>query len=589
VTLALPDTCPGPYASQDGAGHLAEGLFRTIMNVRRQKQSESACFCLFFFRDSEGGIMATGTAVQTTATASLAPVFARVPDELRRHLGAGIADLAEIRLMEEEFPSLRRFLGLRMYQGHGRPATARVLTLVFLALVDGPVILNVSDLSRRAGVSRPTTYRALRFVAAPTVGRPKLVRLDPRSTGPRRPGRWQIRPDILENAEVRRAQENAASAASVNSKDSREAERQNQTSSPETGRDDTRTSPSTLLGLRPAAGHPCNDEAASLVQWLDDPNVNLGRPASFAESRKLAAAVRLVADRRLADPLLAALFWRTRTLPLAAWRAAIHAIISSNDRWERPQRSQYHGDGFWTLRADPGDDHWAMVSRRELEWRARLAVQHLIADSSDAAGFAAILEDGLPRTSGTESCRLLGVERAIEKAVHAVREYRRALLSQVTETLPNGTRYYVKPEGVCSICGGAVSADPWGHKCHDDLAQRVVKLRALRLRILGSPLLALSSAEVNARLDAADDRQKQLLECARRGGRSPTRCPTCGKWVQRSGSEVSDCYRQLTRAGFVTRSGPHECWTAVIDEKLALRDLARQANRPTESPVEVLV
>jgi len=325
---------------------------------------------------------------------------------------------------------------------------------------------------------------------------------------------------------------------------------------------------------------------------MDSPALDLERVPTFSERRKMAAAFRLAADRRLADPLLAALFWRARTLPLAVWRSAVHALTAAADscRWREPERTRYCGNGVWMIGADPADSHWSRVSGHELEWRARLAVQRLVADSSDAAGFVTVLENGTPPTADSELRRLLAVEGAIRAAVGAVRDYRSDLSSQVSEPSPDGTgRYIVRPQGVCRVCGDAVAADPWGHRCHDELAERVGKLRALRQKILADPTLVLDAAQIAERQDDADARQTRLLESARRGGRSPTRCPMCGKWVRRSGSEVVDSYRELTRAGFVERSGPHVCWERVIEEKRSLRWLTKRLDRPTETSVEVLV
>ena len=327
------------------------------------------------------------------------PSFARVPDGLRAQLGNALADLVEIRLVAEELPSLRRFVGMRMYLGRGRPATARVLTLVFLDLVNGPAIVNVSDLSRRAGASRPTVYRALHFVSEPERGQPKLIRLDQRATGPRRPGRWQIRPDILESQTTLK---HGPSAASVNLGDPIEAKDNFQTSSPETGHESALTS-SPLLGVPPAAGHPGNTEAdpKSLLAWMGSPSVDLDRTPTFSERRKMAAALRLAEDVNcgIADAVLNALFWR-RSAPLRVWKATILALLDAGDRFTRPAPPRHFGGGIVEIGWQAPPEHWSRQSSTELAWRARHGLKILCADPAAVAAFLTAVELGtLPEDS----------------------------------------------------------------------------------------------------------------------------------------------------------------------------------------------
>lgn len=342
--------------------------------------------------------MQTGTATRETAGATL-------PAALRCQLGP-IADDLDGRLDPDQLAGLRRFLGMKHAAGRGRAATARTLALLFLDLRDGPAVVNVSDLARRAGLSRVTTHRALAYVAAPTVGRPKLIRLGKAYTSPSgrggRPGRWQIRSDILEKTASQRPQEKAASSASVNLS----TLLPETTTKPRADESALRASETSSGGLRPLSTPAQTTGPKSLLAWLDSPALDLNRAPTFSERRKMAAALRLCegTNGEIATATLAALFWR-RSAPLRVWRAAILALVSGvPDRFTRPREPRRYGAGIVEVGAGVPPEHWSRQSSAELEWRARIALRVLVADPTAVAAFVAALELGtLPEDSAPDA------------------------------------------------------------------------------------------------------------------------------------------------------------------------------------------
>jgi hypothetical protein len=140
---------------------------------------------------------------------------AQIPVALARRLSwLTWVDLAL--LSSSELLAFRRFVGLALWRGEGRKATAEVLTRLFLDLKDAPAVVNVTELARRAEVSRPTVYRALRYVANPPGSiRPKIEKTYPKRDVAHRSAVWQIRSDILEN-ERQTPHKQATTSTSVN-------------------------------------------------------------------------------------------------------------------------------------------------------------------------------------------------------------------------------------------------------------------------------------------------------------------------------------------------------------------------------------
>jgi len=383
---------------------------------------------------------ATAEATKTRTATEIPPRFDRLAPALCKQLGPGLADLVEIRLDDAQLIGFNRFLGLRHAAGRGRASTARTLALLFLDLCYGPAIVNICDLARRAALSRPSVYKAIAFVAEPEHGQPKLIRLDQRPTGPRRPGRWEIRRDILENSISQRTQEKAASAASVNSKDSIEANFK--TTSPETGHEALTSSP--LLGAaRPPLGILSNIEAdpKSLLAWMDSPSVDLNRTPTFSERRKMAAALRLAEDVNcdVANAVLDGLFWRC-SAPLRVWKTAILALIDAGDRFTRPAPPRHFGAGIVQIGWQAPPEHWSRQSSTELAWRARLGLKILCADPDAAAAFLTAMELGtLPEDSAPD----------------AVQEHVKRIEAQVRDIYAAAA-----VRGTCPLCGKLVKLGP---------------------------------------------------------------------------------------------------------------------------------
>ena len=108
---------------------------------------------------------------------------------------------------------------------------------------------------------------------------------------------------------------------------------------------------------------PRSEKVARLTGWLK--NASPDRPPFDREKRKLSAAVRLLVPPKLADPLLADLWWR-RKAPLRLWRDAIGAI--------------------WNGISPPEN-----LSGEELTWRIRRGLKNLSV-TGDRQAFKAALE-----------------------------------------------------------------------------------------------------------------------------------------------------------------------------------------------------
>jgi len=301
---------------------------------------------------------------------------------------------------------------------------------------------------------------------------------------------------------------------------------------------------------------------------MDSPNVDPDRVLSFNEPRKVAAALRAVTDPRFADPLLSALFWRAKSLPLHVWRTAARSILDAAaedpDRWQVPEPAQkYLGNGLWRLstREDPPPDHWTRQSRHGLEWRSRLAIQRLAADPADGAGFLAILESGPPEQPRDAARRLAALETAIRNAATEAWLIRTAR-AECDEQPPT-----------CPTCGGPLPWNRRAHQCHKDAIERAAKLRALRWKLIETA--SLTPDEAAERL--AFDRREltYLLDRARSfvNPRSGDACPLCGlpvvhKRATKTRPEgIFDHYKRRNPYTFewdAPEQGPHECHTHLL-------------------------
>jgi len=172
-------------------------------------------------------------------------------------------------------------------------------------LRDGAAVVNISELARRTGYSRPTIYRALIFFTR--FG--KVRQIQAQRTGKRRPGIYTLNPAYLEEMrESATAEEKGVSAASVNlSYNALQEDQETNQPRPSTGSADSKTT----------------SDKKRLTGWLAQADVK--RPPTDQERRKLSVAIRLMICQDVANPLLDALWWRTKA-PLRLWRDVIAAV-----------------------------------------------------------------------------------------------------------------------------------------------------------------------------------------------------------------------------------------------------------------------
>jgi len=319
---------------------------------------------------------------------------------------------------------LRRFLGRRVASGRGLRSTATILTFVYVFSLrfGGYSLIDVSEVARATGFTRPTVYKALRYVAAPKVGRPKLERVAPRSTGPRRPGKWALREGIVPTLAELHAAGESARVRQLRARCKANVDKENYQTSRHTSGPDSLN----CLSSQGTAA-PCTPtrttEPQDLLRWLDSSSLDLDRVPLFGERRKMAAALHLSAvDRRIADVTLDGLMWR-RSLPIKVWRSAIQGLVKSGEQFVRPEPPvTSHRNGFLvlTIAAEPPPDHWSKQTRTELEWRARLAVKHLAAHPADVAMFRRTLELGPPPTFDSLNARIEAVRLELTALVDGV-------------------------------------------------------------------------------------------------------------------------------------------------------------------------
>jgi len=109
---------------------------------------------------------------------------------------------------------LERFLGIA-YRKHGRglwKSTRTIGVTLFHTLKKGPQVLNIAQLARDTGYSRPTVYRALAYFSR--FG--KIEPIDQRRTGKRRPCKYKLHDSYTEKQEAAKPQEKGRCSFSVN-------------------------------------------------------------------------------------------------------------------------------------------------------------------------------------------------------------------------------------------------------------------------------------------------------------------------------------------------------------------------------------
>ena len=170
--------------------------------------------------------MKTETLTENVEGRKSPPPQPLLPDALKRQLGPRLAWIFEQEGNPVNVEGLRRFLGVRVFSGKGKPSTARVgawFYFEFCPIWDSSTgefptpharRISIAELARLSHVHRRTAERAVRYFTAPKTGRPKAHRVDQERTGKRRPCFYQLRSDICETG-PRKAQKDAASSVSA--------------------------------------------------------------------------------------------------------------------------------------------------------------------------------------------------------------------------------------------------------------------------------------------------------------------------------------------------------------------------------------
>lgn len=112
---------------------------------------------------------------------------------------------------------LDRFLGIA-YRKHGHglwKSTHTIGVTLFHTLKNGPQVLNIAQLARDTGYSRPVVYRALAYYSK--FGDGKIQRINERRTGKRRPCEYKLHSSFTEKQEGAKPQEKVRCRVSVNS------------------------------------------------------------------------------------------------------------------------------------------------------------------------------------------------------------------------------------------------------------------------------------------------------------------------------------------------------------------------------------
>lgn len=215
----------------------------------------------------------------------------------------------------------------RFLSGARRQSTRRIGEEFWRLLKDGPGVVNLSEVARQTGYSRPTIYKALAFFTR--FG--KVLAVDGYHTGQEhsgRPRKYRLNPAYTVNDKTFRSQERkvetgksaAAKESTANSEEKGvSSKRVNPSTTPQEDlkQDLPRLSTSSVLQLNN------NDQRQKLTAWLTRADVD--RTPTDQERRKLSVTVRLMVPPVVADPLLDVLWWRTKA-SLRLWRDVIGAI-----------------------------------------------------------------------------------------------------------------------------------------------------------------------------------------------------------------------------------------------------------------------
>lgn len=268
----------------------------------------------------------------------------------------------------------------RFLSGARRESTCAVGEELWSILKDGAAVVNLSEVARRTGYSRPTIYRALRFFLE--FG--KVLTVDKYHVGQGRPGRpakYHLNPSYT----VKEEQPANSEEKGVCSK------RVNPSTTPQENL--KREPPRPAKG--PVLNENDNDQRRKLTRWLAQADVN--QPPTDREKRKLSAAVRLLVPPIIADPLLDALWWRTKA-PLRLWRDVIGAIWSGVSGFDVSERAAVwcirHGlkrlqrDGDRQAFLDALENEPLEERKRRTERRAQGLKQWRIAQGEDCTGDA---------------------------------------------------------------------------------------------------------------------------------------------------------------------------------------------------------
>ena len=172
----------------------------------------------------------------------------------------------------------------------------------------GAAVVNISDLARRSGYSRPTIDRALAFFTR--FG--KVLPIGDYHTGqghPGRPMKYRFNPTfVAQTRKTSNRQEKGACSKRVNpSYQVPQEDQEINQPRPSTGPGDSKTT----------------SDKKRLTRWLTQADIN--QPPTDQERRKLSVAIRLMVPQILVNPLLDVLWWRTKA-PLQLWRDVIGAV-----------------------------------------------------------------------------------------------------------------------------------------------------------------------------------------------------------------------------------------------------------------------
>lgn len=199
----------------------------------------------------------------------------------------------------------KRFIG----KGKLRESTRRIGQELWSILQDGEAVVNVSELARRTGYNRKTVYKAFAYFTR--FG--KVLAVESYHTGQGHPGRplkYRLNPAYM-------AEEEQPANSEEKGVSSKRVPPSYQVPQKNLKQDRPRPATDPVFHLND------NDQRLKLTAWLGQTDID--RPPADREKRKLSLAVRLMVPPIIADPLLNALWWRTKA-PLRLWRDVIGAV-----------------------------------------------------------------------------------------------------------------------------------------------------------------------------------------------------------------------------------------------------------------------